>query len=103
MKCCISEKGGLETPDFLKDYVTFNIHRVDKTKDEDGTIRLFLLSSGKKDYMISGADLKDVSRKFPESVLHQHQRLMILRGIYPLIIGKQLKPMDSDCLESGYQ
>jgi hypothetical protein len=99
-----------------EDYVIFNVEDVEGKFYTDKTFLLSLNESGrKKDFMISEKSLKEISKKFPNSVSYGikvyriHMGLLALRRyikisrrVYPLIIGSHLKPMDTDCLESEF-
>ncbi len=96
------KESGTTLDHFEEDYITFNI------EDTEGKFyeRVFLLSinegGSKKDFLITKRSLKEISRKFPGSVLYEYQRIKISKRVYSRIIGSHLKPMDTDCLESEF-
>ena len=93
------------------DYIRF---RIDGKEFEDYG-KLLLLStrepfgrydgSCRRDFTITKKETIEINEKFPSTsqgdpICKTKNCLMISREVLPKLIGKQLKPMDSDCLES---
>jgi hypothetical protein len=83
------------------DYEIFEVEQL-VADEEYPKYSTFLLSSNRDDYTITKEALRDVSKRFPQSVLHEDRRILILKNVYSRIVGTHLKPMNTECLESEF-